>query len=513
MNIKDILVVGAFALLTMWALDRFVWSRFASQGPSEQVAGSMFSAPTSSKAIKPLRYEVDFTDIKRAAARATVTEIETDWATLTFSSDGAALDRLQFKRHAYGIEENIITVFPAVERDRKAFLTALDEQTPYYFNLIDKQESENSITLTYEGSFGEGILRKKFTVHKKMLKIDVTNELHMKDATKKSSLRIFIPSPVMPNVRNDQISGIFINASGSIEKLAHAKISQSSGWWAPSIFGTENRYFIHAMIASENSCVERAYFNAFPENQIVAVLETRELSSTESCTVTCYMGPKDEQAVAPIDVRLEETFEHSGILAPLSRLLLKLLNMIYRYIHNYGWAIIILTILMRLLLMPFAIRAERSMKKSAEVAERMEYVKRKYKHDPERLRLEQAELIKKYGVPGFSGLLPMLAQIPIFIALSRVLSNSIELYRAPFFGWIQDLSAPDPYYILPACIALSMFVNALSLDASKRTSMLIFAIIIGAFSVNFASGLVLYIMASTLFGVIQAYLQKKLGYA
>lgn len=510
MNIKDMVTVIGLMLLTTWGLDHFVFSRFRPQEQTEQLSGQMFSAPQQNRTVRPLNREIDFIDTKRVA-KEVITEVEADWATLTFSSDGASLERLQFKRQKYGVEENIITIFPALEREQKAFLVALDEKTPFYFTLKDRQESDESTSLTYEGSFGDGILRKTFKVYKNVLKVDLTNEIVSKNPEQKATLRIFVPSPVMPNVQQDQISGIFTNASGSIEKMPYAKLNLQSGWWRPSIFGTENRYFIHALIADEQACIDRAYFNALPENKIAAILESHELSASSKCTLSFYLGPKDEQATAPVDVRLEETFEHSGILSPLSKLLLRVMNFIYRYVHNYGYAIILLTVLMRLVMVPFTMRGERSMKKGAEMGERMEYLKKKYKNDPERLRLEQAELVKKYGVmPQVMGCLPMLLQIPMFIALNRVLSSSIELYHAPFIGWLQDLSAPDPYYVLPVLIMLSMLANAFTLDEKQRSTMVILALVFGAFSINFASGLLLYIIVSTILGIVQTRLQKSM---
>lgn len=502
-----VFVVG-LALLTTWGLDRFVLSRFRPQEQVGQVAGQMFSAPTSNRMVKPLNREIDFVDAKRIA-KEVVTEVQTDWAILTFSSDGASLERLQFKRQKFGVEDDVITIFPALEREQKAFLVALDERTPFYFTLTDTSDSDDALSLTYEGSFGDGLLRKTFKVYKHILKMDLTSEIIAKDPTQKTTVRVFVPSPVMPNVKNDQISGIFINASGSIEKMPYAKLNLQNGWWHPSIFGTENRYFTHAMIANENACVDRAYFNGLAENKIVAIIESNEMTSGSVCTVSFYLGPKDEQAIAPIDPRLEETFEHSGMLSPLSKLLLRMLNFIYRYVHNYGYAIIILTILMRLFMLPITLKGERSMKQGAQMQERMDYLKKKYKNDPERMRLEQAELIKKHGMPQIVGCLPMLLQFPIFIALNRVLSSSVELYQAPFIGWLQDLSAPDPYYVLPVLIMLSMLVNAFSLDPKQRSTMIIAAVALGAFSINFASGLLIYLIASTVLGVAQTYFFKR----
>lgn len=499
MNIKDILFLLGLALLTTWGLDRFVFGGGSAKNKHiEQISGQAFMAPPRNKEIKQLRYEIDYDDAKRSK-KEVVTEIETDWAYLSFSSDGAALERLQFKRHQHGSGDYIVTIFPSTERDQKAFTVALQERTPYYFTLVNTQEHEESVHLMYEGAFGTGLLRKTFKIYKHMFKVDLLLELVSTGSMKETTMRILLPSPLMPNVKNDQISGIVTNQEGTIEKIPYAKISQQTGWWEPSIFGLENRYFIHTLLTDDNHCIERGYFNPLPENRLNALLESSVMKAGDSCTLSFYLGPKDEQAVAPIDKRLEETFEHSGILAPLSRLLLKLLNVIYGFVHNYGYAIIILTILMRLCMLPFTMRAEKTSKHSLKLNEQMDYLKKKYKNDPERMRMEQMELIKKHGFfSQFAGQLPLFLQFPIFIALNRVLSNSVELYQAPFVGWIRDLSAPDPYYILPILILVSMFFHALTLDKKQRSTMMIISVVLGAFSINFASGLLVYLIVSTL---------------
>ena len=123
--------------------------------------------------------------------------------------------------------------------------------------------------------------------------------------------------------------------------------------------------------------------------------------------------------------------------------------------------------------------------------------------------MEKAELVKKHGMPGLTGCLPLVLQIPIFIGLSRVLSSSIELYRAPFGFWIKDLSARDPYYILPALITLCMVAQAMTAPPSQRLPILAMAVIFGAFAANFAAGLALYLLVNTFLSVAQVIIQRK----
>lgn len=512
MNIKDMFVVIGFALMTTWGVDYFILSRYRTSQSSEECrSGQTFSAPEKQQVIKPLNVDVNFIEKKRVAPEV-ITELNTDWGFLTFSSDGASLERLEFKQGADNAD-NIITIHPAIARENKAFLVAFDQHSPYYFNLVAETEDDTHIVLTYEGSFDTGTLRKRFTIAKQMCKIDLTIELiHTTHANPDMQLRLFYPAPIMPDVASDVISALMSNVKGSLEKIPFAKLNEREGWWAPSIFGAENKYFVHAMVADPNNFTERAYFLKTLDNHLVSILEgpSSVQAGEHSWTISFYCGPKDAQAMALVNGRLEETLDYSGLLAPLSKLLLRILKFLYSYVHNYGLAILLLTLLIKLIMLPFTIKGEKSLKKSNEIQKKMQYLQQKYKHDPERLREEQAEIIKKHGMPQLTSCLPMLAQFPIFIALSRILGNSVELYRAPFFGWITDLSAPDPYYILPAIIILAMMLQGLAGDPKQRMMTMSMALVFGAFSANFAAGLVLYICASTLLGIVQMIVQKGL---
>ena len=140
------------------------------------------------------------------------------------------------------------------------------------------------------------------------------------------------------------------------------------------------------------------------------------------------------------------------MLAPLSRLLLVILKYLYSFVHNYGWAIILMTILINLVFLPLNIKSAQSMKKYTEFQKKLTYLERAIKM----IRIRWLKSVLKCSVSmvcqDLGGCLVKLLQLPIFFALSRVLSSSIELYKAPFILWIHDLSAKDPLYILPILI-------------------------------------------------------------
>jgi YidC/Oxa1 family membrane protein insertase len=268
---------------------------------------------------------------------------------------------------------------------------------------------------------------------------------------------------------------------------------------------------IHAMVDDTDAFAQRAYYK-HADNKLFTVLESESVAKTSEWNLSFYFGPKETDAVSPVDDRLEQTFEYSGYLAPISKILLKMLNFLYRYVRNYGLAIILLTVLIKLMLLPFTIKSEVGMKDRVDMQKKLQYLQKKYKNDPEMLARERAELIRKHGMPGLGGCLPLLLQIPVFFALSRVLSNSIELYHAPML-WIPDLSASDPYYILPICVTLAMLAQAATTDSQQRMSVIAMAFVFGAFTASFSAGLALYICVSTILGVLQTRFVKYLNSA
>ena len=226
-----------------------------------------------------------------------------------------------------------------------------------------------------------------------------------------------------------------------------------------------------------------------------------------------YFGPKEDEAMNGVDPRLTQTLDHSGILAPLSRLLLLILKYLYSFLHNYGWAIIVMTFLINLILLPLNLKSAQSMKKYADFQKKLTYLQQRYKDDPDTLARERTELISKNGMPGVGGCLTKLMQLPIFFALSRVLSSSIELYKAPFILWIHDLSAPDPLYILPMLIMVSMILQPVSNDPKQRFTMIAVALVFGALATKFSAGLCLYIFVGVLLNGLQMLFQQKMKWA
>lgn len=205
------------------------------------------------------------------------------------------------------------------------------------------------------------------------------------------------------------------------------------------------------------------------------------------------------------NLHLSVDFGFFGILAEP---ILRALQYIYSYIPNYGWAIIILTLFVKLLTFPLQIKSFKSMKKMQKLQPELAKIKEKFKDDLPRQQKETMELFKKAGANPLGGCFPLLLQMPVFFALYRVLYNAVELVNAPFYFWITDLSSKDPYYVLPVLMGVSMLGQmklnpSTSTDPTQQKVMLFMPLIMGFFMKDLPAGLNLYIFVSTLFGIIQ----------
>jgi YidC/Oxa1 family membrane protein insertase len=276
------------------------------------------------------------------------------------------------------------------------------------------------------------------------------------------------------------------------------------------LFGAQDRYFAHILFNDQNHFVQRGYYKV-GTSTISAIVQGPIVKKQSSWNLSFYVGPKEHTALSAVDPRLEVLMDY-GWLGFICKPMLALMKWINNYVQNFGIAIIILTILIRLLMIPMTFRSSELQKKTEELQKKLVHIKQKYKNDPEAYAREQAELYKKYGLGSLGGLssgcLPLFVQGPVFFAMNRVLTSSIELYKVPFL-WIPDLSAADPESIMPVFVALSMWVSTLAIpNAQQRLPMYIMAIVMGAFSIGFSSGLALYFTASGLCGVAQMYVQK-----
>ena len=205
-----------------------------------------------------------------------------------------------------------------------------------------------------------------------------------------------------------------------------------------------------------------------------------------------------------------------GFFAVLAVPILRGLQFIYKYIPNYGIAIILLTILIRLITFPLQYKSFKSMKKMQSIQPELQKIKEKYKDEPQKMQKETMDLFKKAGANPLSGCLPLILQMPFFFAIYRVLYSAVELVGAPFFGWIHDLSIHDPFYVLPILMGLAMLAQQkltpqTTVDPTQQKIMMFMPVIFAFIMKSLPAGLVLYIFVSTTVGILQQTIVYKMA--
>ncbi len=223
-----------------------------------------------------------------------------------------------------------------------------------------------------------------------------------------------------------------------------------------------------------------------------------------------YVGAKEFAVLESIDPILTNAVEY-GWFTFASKPLFALLSWLYGIFGNWGWSIIALTAIVRLVLYPLTYKGMVSMQKMKDLAPKMKELKERYKGDPQRLNQATMDMYKKHGANPLGGCLPMLLQIPVFFAIYRVFLNAVELQGAPWILWINDLSRMDPYYVLPVLMGGSMFLQQRMTpnnftDPMQEKVMKYLPVIFTFFFVTFPSGLVLYWFVNNLFSIAQQFI-------
>jgi len=220
-----------------------------------------------------------------------------------------------------------------------------------------------------------------------------------------------------------------------------------------------------------------------------------------------YVGPQDQDVLGKLAPGLERVVDY-GYFTIIAEPLFLLLKWLHSIIGNWGWAIVVMTILIKSAFYPLNHASARSMAKMKIVAPKMKALQEQYANDKQQLQVKMMELYKQEKINPLGGCLPILVQIPVFIALYWVLLSAVELRHAPWIGWIHDLSAPDPYFILPIVYAVTAYLQVkLSptpvTDPMQARMMQIMPVAFSIMFLFFPSGLVLYWLVNNCIQIFQ----------
>ncbi len=293
------------------------------------------------------------------------------------------------------------------------------------------------------------------------------------------------------------------------------EFTTDSGWVAML-----QHYFVTAWLPDENAPyrfytrpledVNMRYQVGYVSSSPAAVAD----GSTGTLRTRIYVGPKEQDRIREPAEGLILTVDY-GWLTPVSSPLFWILEKINDFVKNWGWSIIILTLLVKIVFYPLSAASYKSMAKMKKLQPRLKTLKERYGDDKQKMNQEMMQIYKKEKINPLGGCLPILIQIPVFIALYWVLLESVELRQASFIFWLTDLSRADPYYVLPVLMGASMFaqqfLNPTPLDAMQKNIMMALPVVFTVFFLWFPSGLVLYWLVNNILSIAQQwYITRKL---
>jgi YidC/Oxa1 family membrane protein insertase len=291
----------------------------------------------------------------------------------------------------------------------------------------------------------------------------------------------------------------------NVESEADSKFSETvTGGWVASL----QHHFVSAIVPPAGQADKYQLQVQNHEYLLSATGPFKQIApgASEEFHDTLYVGPKLQAQLAAIAPNLDRTVDY-GRLWLIAQPLFRALSWIHGVVGNWGWAIIIVTALIKLVFYPLSQASGKSMAKMRAVAPRMKQIQESFKDDREKLGRAMMELYKKEKINPLAGCLPMVVQIPVFIAFYSVLLESVEMRQAPFLLWINDLSSRDPYFVLPLLMGGAMFgqfkLNPAPPDPMQAKIMQFMPLVMTATMAWFPSGLVLYWLTNTVLSIAQ----------
>ena len=417
-----------------------------------------------------------------------------------------------------GDTDNVIIL----DYDKKRYTAASniqikDEQATPIFSVVDK--SDDSAKLT-SANVPNIILTKKITLVEDSHQLLVTNavfnnsdqniyvrnyEIISRDNNSTASLMLPTYTGSAYYDSEDKFSKISFDDMLENEQAIRAQDS-----WISMI----EHYFFSAWLPT-NSQTKTIYTNH--ENGVFTIGSTSQYDAVEpgqnyEFKSVMFVGPKLQSEISDLATGLDLTVDY-GVLTFLSAPLFWILEIIHAVFDNWGISIIVLTILIKAIFFKLSETSYRSMAQMKKLNPRMQALKERYAEDKKKFSEALMRMYKEEKVNPLGGCLPILIQIPVFIALYWVLVESVEMRQAPFVGWIQDLASADPYFILPVAMGISMYIqqklNPAPTDATQQKIFLFLPFIFTALFATFPSGLVLYWLTNNILSIAQQYVINK----
>jgi YidC/Oxa1 family membrane protein insertase len=516
-------VIFSFSILMLWDS----WQRQdAPAGKPAEVAqqGQDVSVPHAEKTAQAADLP------KEAGFRLQTTgrvRVETDLFKADIDTTGGDLRRLELLQHrsAESMEQNFVlmedTAAPMLYVAQSGLIgNDLPTHKTQFTSAADSykmQEGSDKLDVSLSWTNEQGVkVEKIYTFHRGSYAIDVS---YVINNTSPVAIEPAVYYQIVHDSESNQGSammptftgGSYYTEATKFKKLAFKdmakndlSLSAKDGW-----VGLVQHYFVGAWIPADN--LQRVFYTKKLSDNIYSIGSKSVLASvapgaTETVTARLYAGPQTQSQLQSVAPGLEYTVDY-GWLTVIASPLFWVLSAIEKLVHNWGVAIILLTILIKLAFYPLSAASYRSMAQMRELAPRLQRMKEQYGDDRQKLQQAMMELYKTEKINPMGGCLPILVQIPVFIALYWVLLGSVEMRHAPFMLWVQDLSATDPYFVLPILMGATMIIqtrlNPTPPDPVQAKIMMIMPIVFSVFFFFFPAGLVLYWLVNNILSIAQ----------
>lgn len=428
----------------------------------------------------------------------------------SLSSKGMALKGFTLKNHK-DRQHSLMKMGESTDLRGLFGLSLVDSETPLDFILSKKAEN------VFQGVAQVGSVK-------------ITREIEIDPNTESISNRVYVENPnnefrgltvnipekkveysggnfLIPSFEHQEFTVLHEGTETRIDSTNHKETINQS-FTGVSLVAISSQYFASSILDKSEIIPELKIIGGIPQENMLANLTYRVPPGSKTSYEfkwIAYSGAKSMSTLEKIDPVMTKVINH-GFFATIAKFLLVLLKWFYSIVGNWGVSIILLTLLVRTLVLPLNISTFKSTKKMQKIQPLITNLRERYKDDPQTMNKEMMALWKEHKVNPVGGCLPMLLQLPVFFALYQVLGQSIELYQAPFFFWIKDLSLKDPYFILPVLMAGAMYIQQkmtpTTLDPTQAKIMQFLPLIFALMMISLPAGLTLYILVNTVSGVL-----------
>lgn len=389
----------------------------------------------------------------------------------------------------------------------------------------DKELTGNQLVIKFVSESSGVKLTKTFTLKKSSYEILVDHQIENltsapitpsvylqitrdgKDAASENSTPSFMSGPVSftgPAIYSEQEKFQKVSFS-EIEKRKATYVKETDNGW----FAMVQHYFVTAWVPPQGK--NRSYEMTELQKNLFAIRSIEPVgaiapNSQLNIPAKLWIGPQDQEGLENVAPGLDLVVDY-GLLTIIAKPLFALMTWLYTILGNWGWTIVVLTILIKAAFYPLSAASYRSMAKMKLVSPRLQALKEKFGDDRQKLNTAMMEMYRTEKINPLGGCLPILVQIPVFISLYYVLGSSVELRGAPWIWWIKDLAVQDPYFILPVVMMGTMFIqmklNPTPPDPMQAKVMMFMPLIFGAMMFFFPSGLVLYWCVNNILSIAQ----------